>query len=129
MLAFGGTISKTRAQYHVEPKDAVRKRIFIGPLNVMVTVDMGSIFSVTFTPGKGIVYVKLAQREGSPKVDRTVVWVEWTDGEEWELLGAWNFIDKAAAIEKGRGGWIVPLDHLVTLTFTNKLPLPLPGTV
>ncbi|RBR13570.1 hypothetical protein FVER53590_08529 [Fusarium verticillioides] len=129
MLAFGGTISKTRAQYHVEPKDAVRKRIFIGPLNVMVTVDMGSIISVTFTPGKGIVYVKLAQREGSPKVDRTVVWVEWTDGEEWELLGAWNVIDKAAAIEKGRGGWIVPLDHLVTLTFTNKLPLPLPGTV
>ncbi|KAF5623242.1 glycoside hydrolase family 43 [Fusarium sp. NRRL 25303] len=120
MVAFGGTISKTRAQYSVTPKDAVRKRIFIGPFNVMITVDMGSISNFTFTQGDSTVHVELAQREGSPRVAKTAVWIEATDGEEWELSKAWNSTG-TVAIEKGRGGWIVPLD--VTLSIGKRRTL------
>ncbi|RBA21918.1 hypothetical protein FPRO05_00265 [Fusarium proliferatum] len=121
MVAFGGTISKTTAQYSVIPKDAVRKRIFIGPFNVMITVDMGSISNFTFTQGESTVHVELAQREGSPRVAKTAVWIEATDGEEWELSKAWNSTG-TVAIEKGRGGWIVPLD--VTLSIGKRRTLP-----
>ncbi|CCT74847.1 uncharacterized protein FFUJ_10918 [Fusarium fujikuroi IMI 58289] len=121
MVAFGGTISKTRTQYSVIPKDAVRKRIFIGPFNVMITVDMGSISNFTFTQGESTVHVELAQREGSPRVNKTAVWIESTDGEEWELSKAWNSTG-TVAIEKGRGGWIVPLD--VTLSIGKRRTLP-----
>ncbi|KAF5646182.1 glycoside hydrolase family 43 [Fusarium sp. NRRL 52700] len=123
MVAFGGTISKVGAQYFVEPKDAVRKRIFIGPFNVMVTVDMGSIKSFNFIPGESNVQIELAQREGAHNVAKTAVWIESTSGEEWELDRARNLMGGAVTFEKGRGGWIVPLDRDVTLSISKRRTL------
>ncbi|KAG5816751.1 hypothetical protein H9Q74_010962 [Fusarium xylarioides] len=123
MVAFGGKISRVRAEYHVSPKDAVRKRIFIGPLNVMVTIDMGSISSFSFIPRRGTIDVELTQREGSHNVSKTAVWIESTNGEKWELDTALKSGGKAATIEKGRGGWIVPLHRDVTLSFGNRRTL------
>ncbi|KAL9562266.1 hypothetical protein ACKAV7_013349 [Fusarium commune] len=108
MIAFGGTIGKTRTQYFVEPKDAVRKRIFIGPLKVMVNVDVGSISDFSFIPESKSVHVTLTQPEGSPKAAKAAVWIESTGAEEWQLFKAGNETGNVV-FEKGRGGWIVPL--------------------
>ncbi|KAH7469790.1 hypothetical protein FOMA001_g14180 [Fusarium oxysporum f. sp. matthiolae] len=105
VVAFGGKLTKIGAQYFVEPKDAVRKRIFIGPFKVMVTVDAGCISQFSFRLGarKGF-DLTLSQTEGAPKAAKAAVWIESTGDEEWQLEAK-----KDVGVEKGRGGWIVPL--------------------
>ncbi|KAH6987048.1 hypothetical protein EDB80DRAFT_623719, partial [Ilyonectria destructans] len=112
LVAFGGILSTNGASVTVQPKDAVRKRVFIGPLKVLVTVDVGSIEEFTFDSAKGTVAVSLSQLKGSPEASRAVIWVESTGGEKWQV--------KAEGASEGRGGWIVPLGSGSTTISLSK---------
>ncbi|KAF4338923.1 glycoside hydrolase family 43 [Fusarium beomiforme] len=101
IVAFGGILSKDGNQYTVLPKDAVRKRVFIGPLKLMITVDVGSITKLTFNTAQKTVQVNLSQSGDSPKAAKATVWVESTGA------GMWNIDVKGG--KKGRGGWILSL--------------------
>ncbi|KAF4450799.1 hypothetical protein F53441_6131 [Fusarium austroafricanum] len=101
MVAFGGVLSKNGNKYTVQPKDAVRKRVFIGPLKVLVTVDAGSISKFTFDTAQKTVEVTLSQAKDSPKASKAAVWLESTGSAKWQA--------KANGASKGRGGWVVPL--------------------
>ncbi|KAF9766619.1 hypothetical protein IL306_000941 [Fusarium sp. DS 682] len=108
MVAFGGTFSKQGGQYTVQPKDAVRKRVFIGPLEVMVTVDVGSITKFTFNTAQKTVQVNLSQTKGSLKAAKVALWFESMGAEKWQV--------NAKDSKKGRGGWIVPLPSSGSVT-------------
>ncbi|KAI3574105.1 hypothetical protein IWW34DRAFT_885371 [Fusarium oxysporum f. sp. albedinis] len=101
MIAFGGTLLIEGDQYTVQPKDAVRKRVFIGPLKIMITVDVGSITKFTFDTARKTVQVTLSQTKGSPKAAKAAVWIESTGAQKWQV--------NAKGAKKGRGGWIIPL--------------------
>ena len=101
MVAYGGVLSKEGSVYTVKPRDAVRKRVFIGPLKVLVTVDVGVITEFTFDTAAGTVEVTLSQMKDAPKATQAVVWVESTGSEKWSV--------KAEGAKEGRGGWIVPV--------------------
>jgi hypothetical protein len=113
VVAFGGNLSKEGDKYTVKPRDVVRKRIFIGPLKLLVTVDVGSIQEFAFDTAQNTVQVTLSQLKGAPQASKVAIWVESTGAEKWTV--------KAKGATEGRGGWIVPLPASgpVTLALTR----------
>ncbi|KAM5344201.1 hypothetical protein ACJ41O_012738 [Fusarium nematophilum] len=114
VVAFGGVLSKSGSSCTVRPKDAVRKRVFIGPLKLLITIDVGSIDKFTFDSAKGTVKVTLVQTQGSPKASKATVWVESTGDGKWQM--------KSSGTTQGRGGWVVPLkgSGSTTLSFSRE---------
>ncbi|CAG9981961.1 unnamed protein product [Clonostachys byssicola] len=99
LVAYGGILSKGEGgSVVVEPRDAVRKRVFIGPLKLLVNIDAGSIEKFSYTEG-GAVSFTVGQQEGAPHADNVVVWVESTGAQTWAATG----------LSESRGGWQVPL--------------------
>ncbi|KAF4995469.1 hypothetical protein FDECE_12792 [Fusarium decemcellulare] len=113
VVAFGGILSKSGNSVTVKPKDAVRKRIFIGPLKVLISVDVGSIDQFTFNAAQKTVEVTLTQTKGSPTAAKAAVWVESTGSDKWQV--------KASSATQGRGGWIVPLSSSGSTTLSVSL--------
>ncbi|KAM0211717.1 hypothetical protein ACHAQD_010127 [Fusarium lateritium] len=113
VVAFGGLLSKEGDKYTVKPRDAVRKRVFIGPLKLLVTVDVGSIQEFTFDTAQNAVQVTLSQVKGAPQASKAAIWVESTGAEKWTV--------KTKGASEGRGGWIVslPASEPVTLALTR----------
>lgn len=98
LVAYGGVLSGS-GPYTVQPRDAVRRKIFIGPLSVLVEMDAGAIEEFSFNVAGGSVSVTVGQQTNSPVAAQAVIWVESMAGDEWT----------ATDIETGRGGWILPL--------------------
>jgi hypothetical protein len=51
IVAYGGILTRKRCSVVVEPKGPVRRRIFIGPLSVMISVDAGEIQQFSYRLG------------------------------------------------------------------------------
>lgn len=119
LVAFGGTIAGSgggsdddTGAVVVTTTDPVRRRIFIGPLGVLVTVDAGIIRAFRYWPPTRRVEVTLSQLEGSPEAAAAVVWVE-------NPSGLANYTMTAPEMVRERLGWRVPLsagDATVTIS-------------
>lgn len=101
LVAYGGTLSTSGSSVTVQPRDAVRRRIFIGPLSVLVSIDAGAITQFSYNASARTVSVTVAQQSGSPTAARTAIWVESRNGGTWTATGS--------GITTGRGGWILTL--------------------
>ncbi|KAF4965735.1 hypothetical protein FSARC_6518 [Fusarium sarcochroum] len=110
VVAFGGLIAKDGGSYTVQPKDAVKKRVFIGPLKVLITVDVGTISEFTFNTAEKTVEVTLSQAKGAPEASKAAVWVASTGTGKWQV--------KAKGAAEGRGGWVVPLSGSGAVTLS-----------
>lgn len=75
LVAFGGTLTSSGSSVSVVTKDAVRRKVFIGPLGVLVSVDAGIVREVKYVAASKTVDVTLAQLDGVPKAANAVVWV------------------------------------------------------
>ncbi|KAK1634643.1 hypothetical protein BDP81DRAFT_482429 [Colletotrichum phormii] len=82
VLAFGGVVTANSGAVSVTTKDAVRRKVFIGPLGVLVSVDAGIIQDFSFTVS-------------SKSVSSTT--------------GTGAFKVTTSGIGQARGGWSVPL--------------------
>lgn len=102
VLAFGGVVTASTGTVSVTTKDAVRRKVFIGPLGVLVSVDAGIIQDFAFTASSKSISVTLAQLDGVPKAASAVVWLEST-------TGTGTFKVTTSGIAQARGGWSVPL--------------------
>ncbi|KZL67426.1 glycoside hydrolase family 43 protein [Colletotrichum incanum] len=103
LVAFGGVLeSSSGGRVSVTTKDAVRRKVFIGPLGVLISVDAGIIREFSFDAGTRSLSVTLAQLDGVPKAASAVVWVETT-------AGTGGFKVTTSGIAQARGGWSVPL--------------------
>ncbi|KAJ0269583.1 hypothetical protein CBS470a_013715 [Colletotrichum nupharicola] len=112
-VAYGGEITTDGNKVTVLPRDPVRKRIFIGPLAVMVTVDVGVIEQLSYNVEARTISMTLSQLAGLPKAMNATVWTESTQSP-WEVTGD--------QVETARGGWRVPLvEDKVTVTLSSKL--------
>lgn len=110
MVAYGGILSKDGSVYTVKPRDAVRKRVFIGPLKVLVTVDVGVITEFTFDTVDKTVKATLSQMKDAPTATQAVTRVESTGSEKWSV--------RAEGVKEGRGGWIVPISGTDSVAFS-----------
>ena len=109
LVAFGGTIVGSGDEGDdgtgavvFTTADPVRRKIFIGPLGVSVTVDAGIIRTFRYWPPTRRVEVTLSQLEGVPEAAAAVIWVE-------SPLGSANYTVAAPDMVRERLGWRVPL--------------------
>ncbi|KAI0010920.1 hypothetical protein F4779DRAFT_575975 [Xylariaceae sp. FL0662B] len=91
----GGTVS-------VQTQGPVKRRIFIGPLGVTITVDAGSIQSFSYISTDGTISVTLSQLGDVPKATSAVMWVETNSDSIVYNVSVPN-------ISQSRMGWRIPL--------------------
>ena len=104
MVAYGGVVtSATADSVTLEPRDAIRKKVFIGPVAVLIEVDAGRIFEVTYQPKDEIVLVKLGQDIVSPQEESALLWIE-TEGQDLD------FTITPYSARDTRGGWQIALN-------------------
>lgn len=71
--AFGGNVSVAGQKVTVVAKDSFRKRVYLAPIGLYLTLDAGQFESVEYDRKSGIVTVKLVAGIGAPQVARLVV--------------------------------------------------------
>ena len=60
LLAFGGNVTRGKDGFQVEPRDAFRRRVFLAPLGLEITLDAGRIERVVCNPHTRRVTLTLA---------------------------------------------------------------------
>ena len=102
LVAYGGVLTSSGTSVSVQTADPVRKRIFIGPLGVLITIDAGIIDNFSYVPSTGEVSITLSQLSDVPVAANAVLWVESTTGTR-------NYSVTTTGITKARLGWQIPL--------------------
>ncbi|KXH45065.1 hypothetical protein CSIM01_01194 [Colletotrichum simmondsii] len=102
-VVFGGNVvSSTETSVVAEPRDAVRRRVFVADLGLKVDLSAGAIQTVTYDrEGQTVkLSVGAAASETALKANSTVVWLETTSGDA-------KFTVSGASV--ARGGYLVDL--------------------
>ncbi|KAI1879261.1 hypothetical protein JX265_002215 [Neoarthrinium moseri] len=103
LVAYGGSLTVDGTVARVETRDAVRRKVFVGPLGVLISVDAGIIQEVVYdTKDHGSLSITLAQLNNGPSAAAAVLWVETTSGSN-------SYKVRTSGIDQLRGGWRVPL--------------------
>jgi len=104
LLIYGGSLSSSSgvSTVSVTTQGPVRRRIFIGPLGVLITSDAGSINSFSYASDGSSISLSLAQNSGGPSAASAVVWVETTSGSA-------KYTVSSPSTTQSRQGWAVPL--------------------
>lgn len=120
VLCYGGVMSTSNSTTTVYPRDAWQRRVFIGPLGLLVTVNAGIIDSVSFSASlTDGVSLTLRQRANGPRAAATIVWIEAMP----TAAGQVNFTisleqQPKVTVVRSRGGWQVPLQGKTPVTIT-----------
>lgn len=117
--AFGGTVSSSSTSaVVVQPRDAVRRRVFLAPLGVLFTLDAGAFSQVVYSMAARTVQLTvLAAPEGvadaaAAPVGRLVV----TQPAVVPGVGA---VVPTTALKQDAGAWVIPFSSgQGTVTFT-----------
>ncbi|KAK8067859.1 hypothetical protein PG996_006971 [Apiospora saccharicola] len=108
LTAFGGSLTvESGGKVTVTTSDPVKRRVFIGPLGVLLNVDAGIISEFSYEAG-GSISVTLSQLSGVPKADAAVLWIETPSSSA-------NYTVTTPGLQKIRGGWKVSLSTDVTV--------------
>ncbi|KAI0129650.1 hypothetical protein BJ170DRAFT_700836 [Xylariales sp. AK1849] len=103
LVAYGGVLESTGSTITVQTRDPVRKRVFIGSLGLLISIDAGIIGEFSYVDDdSGTVSMTLTQLDGIPKAEAAVVWLETTSGSV-------SYNVKTAGIVQARLGWKIPL--------------------
>lgn len=103
LVAYGGMVtSKDDGTATMVPRDAARRKVFVGPLGIVVEIDAGVIEEVAYSPENASLAVTVGQLDGVPKTNSTVVWVSREDGDV-------NYTVTGVGVTDARLGWSVPL--------------------
>uniref|UniRef100_A0A8H7NIQ1 Alpha-L-rhamnosidase six-hairpin glycosidase domain-containing protein n=1 Tax=Bionectria ochroleuca TaxID=29856 RepID=A0A8H7NIQ1_BIOOC len=74
LVSYGGVLEVNGRTASVQVRDAMRQKIFIGPLGLEVKIDAGIIQSFTYNLDSGAVSIRLGQRPGSLKAEMILLW-------------------------------------------------------
>jgi hypothetical protein len=114
VVAFGGVLrlNQEGGMVTVQPRDAVRRRVFIGPLGLLITVDAGCIVEFSYSGasdgssgggGSVVVRMALSQQDGAPVAGHALVWLESTSASR----AGWAVTTEGAT--EARGGWRIAM--------------------
>jgi hypothetical protein len=107
--AFGGNVSQAQGKVVVEPKDSFRKRVYIAPLGLYLTLDVGTFRSVTVDMKTPRVVVTLDP--ATAFTPNALLRIEQYD--PFHHI-SWSF-DVTGNYAKQRNGYVIPLDKDVTM--------------
>jgi glycerol kinase len=97
LVAYGGILTESQGKVAVAPKDAVRQRVYLGPLRLMIEIDMGQITALHFTSESVTMFVKKPHE--APPLSAVIVWLDSRSETQWRVTNA--------DAEETRGGWKV----------------------
>jgi len=106
--AFGGNVTSAAGTVTVRTLDSMRRRIYIAPLGLYLTLDRGTFESVTINPATGAVRVALA-----PEAEFTssaLLRIE----QPAKIKGVGTY-QPAKSLAGERGGFVVPLSKTPTI--------------
>lgn len=102
LVTYGGNMDVSGRRITVHPRDAVRRRVYIGRLGVYVTISAGWIEEVAFDKvGAGPVRVRIVP--GPAGAPEAVVWVEMPGTSD-------EYVVTSGEKGKERGGWVVLIE-------------------
>lgn len=108
LVAYGGILTSKGTSATVEPRDPVRRKIYIGPLGVQISIDAGIIKEFTFDTASKKITVTLSQLDGAPKAASATLWTETSSG-----TGKW--VVTTSGVAQARSGWTVSLSGTATV--------------
>jgi hypothetical protein len=118
LVAYGGNlVSGSDGTVTVQPRDAVRRKLYLAMYGVQFSVDAGAIESVKYGNDQVVVTIapSIAGPSGAAAADSAILWVE----RMANVGGKTNVVvDKSLSTE--RGGWKVDLKNgsfAVNITF------------
>ena len=71
--AFGGNVSVSGGKVSLKPTDSFKKRIYIAPAGLYLTLDAGQFVSAEYDPKSGMVTVQLAAANSATPVARLLI--------------------------------------------------------
>ncbi|EGY20775.1 hypothetical protein VD0002_g3575 [Verticillium dahliae] len=95
LVAYGGILSRQASSVTVQPKDAVKRRVYIGPLSILVEIDAGMVKEFSYDGESVTLNVK--QPADGPRADSVIVWIDSRSEKQWGVISN-------GAVE-ARGGW------------------------
>jgi hypothetical protein len=100
LVTYGGNMDVSGNSVTVQPRDAVRRRVYVAHLGVYVTISAGQIEEFSFDTS-GLSSLKLSVVPGPAKASSTVVWVETPGTTDKYVV--------SGKADKQRGGWAIEL--------------------
>ena len=101
-LAFGGSVSEIGGAVVLHPRDAARRRVFIAPEGLWLTIESGAFESVSYDTATGDITIALAP--ATDAVSQVLLRVERTNAASGTAGYA-----PVATLASERGGFVVPL--------------------
>lgn len=100
LVAYGGILTQDGDIVTVANKDAVKRRVYIGPLSLLIEIDAGIVEEFTYDAGSGRVEFYITQPADGPVAEAVVVWADSRSETTWAV---------ADGADEVRGGWRVAL--------------------
>lgn len=113
-VSFGGNVNTTDDTVIVEPRDAVRKRIFIAPVSLYVELDAGVIETFTYDVQSQQVQVSVGSGLDGGSASSLRVTMQWRQTVESEGVSRLHLT--SPDLEPRLDGWAV--EPPLTLTFS-----------
>lgn len=111
----GGATDKTKSassSYNVWPRDAIRRRLYIEPMQLFIELDSGAISVALVDPSANTVTLEIV-RGASPNAtpaDECVIWLDQDlYGNATKASDAKFKVSSAQKVVRKRGGWAVSL--------------------
>jgi hypothetical protein len=97
LTAFGGILTRSNDSVTVQNRAAVQRRVFIGPLSLLINADAGIIEQFSYNSDGQSVSLTFAQQTGAPTALKVNIW----------LSNSWQVVTPGSSVS--RGGWAIPL--------------------
>lgn len=110
-LGFGGKVTDDAGKVHIVPQDGARRRLFIAPAGLWITLEAGRIASADYDGMSGQVVLTLDPADPATSKARLLFETTTKDGKPYALGGA----------TADRGGYAIPLSATTTrVTLTPR---------
>lgn len=110
-LGFGGKVTDDAGKVHIVPQDGARRRLFIAPAGLWITLEAGRIASADYDSASGQVVLTLDPADAATSKARLLFETTTKDGKPYALGGA----------TADRGGYAIPLSATATrVTLTPR---------
>lgn len=110
LVAFGGELTGSADSYVVQPRDPVRRRMYLQPLGLFVELDAGAIQSLEVRGKELTLSITQSPTQEAANANQTVLWVNqdfyWNATAEYDVSGA--------GLSHSRGGTLIPLRDGIT---------------
>lgn len=110
-LGFGGKVTDEAGKVHIVPQDGARRRLFIAPAGLWITLEAGRIASADYDAASGNVVLTLDPADAATSKARLLFETTTKDGKPYAIDGG----------TADRGGYAIPLTSGTTrITLTPR---------